>query len=411
MTGRPSLMPVAEALRRIEADLPLMPAESIAIDQALGRVLAEDVVARVTQPPVSVSAMDGYAVRAEDVAKVPITLQQIGEAPAGHAFAGDVGAGETVRIFTGGPMPKGADAIVIQEDTEVPEAGRIVIKESVQSGHYVRQAGLDFRVGETLLKAGTQLNARTIGLCAAMNVPWVMVRRRPRIAILATGDEIVRPGEPLAESQIVSSNALALAAMIRTAGGDAIDLGIAKDNEASLRTMVAGVKGADMLVTLGGASVGDHDLVQSVLGDEGLEIDFWRIAMRPGKPLMFGKIKDIPMMGMPGNPVSSLVCGLIFLRPALRAMLGIEGEDQQLSRARLAADLPANDQRQDYLRAAFVSGPDGIPVVEAFGKQDSSMLSLLARSDCLVIRPPHAPPAKAGDEVEILQLHDNFLSA
>jgi molybdopterin molybdotransferase len=239
-----------------------------------------------------------------------------------------------------------------------------------------------------------------------MNVPWVMVRRRPKIALLATGDEIVRPGEPLAANQIVSSNALALAALVKAGGGEAIDLGIAKDNEASLKAMAAGARGADMLVTLGGASVGDHDLVQSVLGEQGLEIDFWRIAMRPGKPLMFGRINDSAMMGMPGNPVSSLVCGLIFLRPAIRAMLGIATPDENLGRARLAEALPANDRRQDYLRAEFQPGNgDGAFLVKPFGKQDSSMLSLLARSDCLVIRPPYAKPAKVGDDVEIIHLN------
>lgn len=406
MNRPPDLMPVADALARILSELPLMPAESVALDQAHGRVLAEDIRARVTQPPIAMSAMDGYAVRAEDVQSVPVTLRQIGEAPAGHGFDGEVCAGETVRIFTGGPMPSGADAVVIQEDTEVPVAGEILIKESSETGRYVRPAGLDFTAGQVLIEAGQVMNARTVGLAAAMNVPWVMVRRRPKIALLATGDEIVRPGEPLAANQIVSSNALALAALIRAGGGESIDLGIANDNEASLKAMVVGAQGADMLVTLGGASVGDHDLVQSVLGEQGLEIDFWRIAMRPGKPLMFGRINNSAMLGMPGNPVSSLVCGLIFLRPAIRAMLGIATPDANIGRARLADALPANDRRQDYLRAEFLpEDSDGGLLVKPFGKQDSSMLSLLARSDCLVVRPPHAEPANAGDEVEIIHLN------
>ncbi len=410
MPEQSNLIPVVEALERILKQLPLMPAESIAIDHAHGRVLAADVVARVTQPPFAVSAMDGYAVRAADVAGVPVSLKQIGEAPAGHGFDGGVGSGECVRIFTGGRLPDGTDAIVIQEDTEVMADGGVVMNTVVPEGHYVRPAGLDFNTGEVGLSAGTVLNARDIGLAAAMNTPWVTVRRRPRVALLATGDEIVRPGEPMGADQIVSSNSLALAALVRASGGEAIDLGIAEDNEASLRAMAAGARGADILVTLGGASVGDHDLVQSVLGDQGLEVDFWRIAMRPGKPLMFGKIGDIVMLGLPGNPVSSLVCGLIYLRPAIRTMLQISGDDRQQATGRLTTALPANDQRQDYLRAKLEYDGDGTPLVTPFGKQDSSMLSLLSRSDCLAIRPAHAAAAAAGTEIEIILLGDGMVS-
>ncbi|MBT7663515.1 MAG: molybdopterin molybdotransferase MoeA, partial [Rhodospirillaceae bacterium] len=236
------------------------------------------------------------------------------------------------------------------------------------------------------------------------NVPWLTVTRRPRIALLATGDEIVRPGEPVGPNQIISSNTIALMGLIKAAGGEAIDLGIASDDEDSLRALASGARGADMLVTLGGASVGDHDLVRKVLGQDGLELNFWRIAMRPGKPLIFGQIGETPMMGMPGNPVSSLVCGIVYLRPAIRAMLGLDPHAVSQT-ARLSQDLAANDQRQDYLRANSSVNEDGNLVVTPFVKQDSSMLSRLAQADCLVIRPPHAPAAKAGERVEILPLN------
>ena len=268
--------------------------------------------------------MDGYAVRAVDVDNLPADLAVVGYAPAGHAFDGSVGPGEAVRIFTGAPLPDGADTIVIQENTEQTGETVRVIEGEAPVGRFVRPAGLDFASGDTLLKAGKVLTARDIGLAAAMNVPWLMVRRKPRISILATGDEIVMPGDPVGRDQIVSSNALSLSAFVSAEGGDPLNLGIAPDEEDGLRALASGASGSDILVTTGGASVGDHDLVQSVLGDIGLEVDFWRIAMRPGKPLMFGKIGDTFLIGLPGNPVSSLVCAIIFLAPALRTLLGMK---------------------------------------------------------------------------------------
>jgi molybdopterin molybdotransferase len=397
---------VEEARSRILAKVGLMPTETISIAEAHNRVLAEDVIARVTQPPNDVSAMDGYAVRAADVADVPARLKVVGESAAGKAFDGDTGPRQAVRIFTGAPVPAGADTIVIQEDTE-RDGDTITVLQGAGAGTYVRPAGLDFSAGEVGLRAGRRLTARDIGLAAAMNVPWFSVRRKPRIALLATGDEIVRPGDPLGPDQIVSSNTLALAGLIRASGAEAIDLGIATDDETSLRSMAAGARGADMLITLGGASVGDRDLIRSVLGEEGLEIDFWRIAMRPGKPLIWGRISDIPMLGLPGNPVSSLVCGLVYLRPAIGRMLGLtDDESSDFSRAVLGTDLAANDQRQDYLRATIERGKNGEIIATPFGKQDSSMLSRLARSDCLILRSPHAPPAQKGDEVTIIRLSE-----
>jgi molybdopterin molybdotransferase len=268
------------------------------------------------------------------------------------------------------------------------------------SGHHIRPAGLDFRTGEVGLEAGRVLSARDLGLAAAMNVPWLRVRRRPRVAILATGDELVMPGEPLAANQIVSSNNVALAAFVRAQGG-------VRDDADSLRALAAAAAGSDLLLTIGGASVGDHDLVQSVLGDkalgdQGLEVDFWRIAMRPGKPLIFGQIGDIPLIGLPGNPVSALVCGLVFVKPAMAALQGFADSGQATSSALLASDLPENDQRQDYLRARLERNGDGEWLAQPFGKQDSSMLSRLAQADCLIIRPPFAAAAAAGSRVEII---------
>ncbi len=397
------MISVQDARARILAKLAPMPAETVGLERALGRTLAEDVVARLDQPPVDVSAMDGWAVRSADVAKVPASLRAIGEAPAGEAYDGVVGTGEAVRIFTGGPVPAGADAVVMQEDTSL-DGDRVTVRESAAAGAYIRLAGLDFRAGDVGIAAGRTLTARDVGLAAAMNVPWLAVRRRPLVALLATGDELVRPGEPIGRSQIVSSNRLAMAALVAGCGGRSVDLGIALDSRDSLQSMVEGAKGADLLVTLGGASVGDHDLVQSVLGQRGLDIDFWRIAMRPGKPLMFGSIDGTPMLGLPGNPVSALVCGLIFLRPALAAMLGQDSSTEPAARALLGAALDENDRREDYLRARLGRDESGNLIATPFERQDSSMLSYLAHADCLIVRAPHAPPAARGDPVRIIPL-------
>ncbi len=398
------MISVAEARRRILEPLAPTGIETVGLADALGRVLAEDVRARVTQPPVAVSAMDGYAVRAEDVARTPATLRQVGEAPAGGAYEGVVGPGETVRIFTGGPVPRGADAIVIQEDAEA-DGGRIIVKDGATQGTYIRPAGLDFSTGDVGLKSGQILGARDVALAASMNCPWLRVRRKPHVAVLATGDELVMPGEPLGPNQIVSSNNVGLRAFVEASGGDPMDLGIALDTEDSLKTLAAGAKGADMLVTIGGASVGDHDLVRSVLGDVGLEVDFWRIAMRPGKPLMFGRLGDTAMLGLPGNPVSALVCGLIFLRPAIAKMLGLGETPVRYGKAELGRNVPGNDRREDYLRATLARDASGALVATPFEIQDSSMLSRLARADCLIVRAPRAPAAPKGTPVDIIPLN------
>ncbi|HYB10116.1 MAG TPA: gephyrin-like molybdotransferase Glp [Alphaproteobacteria bacterium] len=397
------MLSVEEALARILAVFSPLAAEQVSVADALGRVLAEDVIARVTQPPVAVSAMDGYAVRAADVAKVPAALQVVGVAPAGGAYDAILEPGQAVRILTGGPVPAGAETIVIQENVEV--AGTTIkVLEGAEAGRFIRPAGLDFRSGDVGIAAGRRLGARDVGLAAAMNVPWISVHRRPRVAVLATGNEIVMPGDPLGPNQIVSSNALALMSAIAAWGGEPINLGIAQDTRESLQALAAGAKGADLLVTTGGASVGDHDLVQSALAERGLAVDFWKIAMRPGKPLIFGRLGDTPLLGFPGNPVSSMVCAIIFLRPALDRMLGLEGLAELPVSARLGRDLDSNDGRQDYLRSRVARAPDGELVATPFDVQDSSMLSRLAQADCLVIRPPRAPAAKAGQRVPVILL-------
>jgi molybdopterin molybdotransferase len=392
---------VEEALSRLLAPLETLPLEQISIVDALGRVLAEDLAARRTQPPFAVSAMDGYAVRAEDLATVPVELRIVAEVPAGAGFGGHVGAGEAARIFTGAPTPAGTDTIVIQEDTQ-RDGEHVRVLEGAARGRYVRRAGLDFAEGDVLLRAGRRLTARDIGLAAAMNRPWLFVHRRPRVGILSTGDEIVMPGDPIGPHQIVSSNSLSLAAFVAACGGIPVSVGNAPDDPAALRQVAAATRGVDLLVTTGGASVGEHDLVRDVLGADGLELDFWQIAMRPGKPLMVGRYRGTPMVGLPGNPVSTLVCALLFLQPALDRLSGAASAEEAPPTARLGTALPKNDRRQDYLRSKLAQAADGMLEVFPFEVQDSSMMRLLSAADCLVVRPPHAPAIAAGATVPIV---------
>jgi molybdopterin molybdotransferase len=401
-----SMLSVDDALARVlDAAMPLVGVETVALAEANGRTLAQELSARRTQPPFPASAMDGYAVRAADV--VPgMPLRLIGIAAAGHAFAGTVGAGEAVRIFTGAPVPAGADAVLIQEVTDATDTG-VTPRETVTAGRFVRPAGLDFRTGETMLAAGRRLDPRAIALIAAMGHPTVTVRCRPVVAVLATGDELVRPGEDARPDQIVASNVYAIAGMAQAAGGSPVDLGIATDDFAALERGIAAAEaaGADVLVTLGGASVGDHDLVQSALTRRGMELGFWRIAMRPGKPLIFGRLGGMRILGLPGNPVSSIVCARLFLVPLLRALQGDPGAAADITEpAILGADVAANDARQDYVRATLEPGPDGMARVIPFARQDSSMLALLMQADCLLVRAAHAPAAAAGQDCRIVRL-------
>lgn len=399
------MLSVEQALERILGAMAPLPAEQISVADGLGRVLAQDIVARRTQPPAAMSAMDGYAVRARDVAEVPAKLNIVGQAPAGGAWQGSLGEGEAVRIFTGGPVPDGADTVIMQENTEAGD-GTVTVLTGAPKGRFVRPAGLDFSEGDVLLGAGCLLTARGVALAAAMNTPWIMVHRRPRVAILVTGDEVVMPGDPMKPNQIVSSNSLGMAAMVRVFGGEPCMLGIAPDDREALASMAAGARGADLLLTSGGASVGDHDLVQSVLGEIGFELGFWKIAMRPGKPLIFGHVGDTPVLGLPGNPVSALVCSMLFLRPALARMQGMDanGGDKYRIIARLAEPLAENDERQDYLRGGLASDEQGESVVTPFTQQDSSMLNMLAHADCLIVRPPQAPALAAGERVPVIPI-------
>lgn len=398
------MISVEEARDRILQALAPGAAETVPLAAAAGRVSARPVHARLTQPPADVSAMDGYAVRTADATEGAV-LRVVGSAPAGHPFAGGVGAGEAVRIFTGAFVPEGADAVLLQEDAEAAE-GRVRVGESVRAGRWIRRRGLDFEEGEALLPAGRRLTARDVGLAAAANHPWLHVHRRPRIGILATGDEIALPGEPIPPGGIVSSNAHALAALARAGGGEPAVLPIAPDDSAAIAEAAKAARTCDLLVTTGGASVGEHDLVRAALGPEGFALDFWRIAMRPGKPLIWGRLGQTPLLGLPGNPVSALVCGVVFLLPALRRLSGLPGAPPRTIRVRLGAALPANDRRFDFLRARLEADSRGETVALPFPVQDSSMLKLLAQADALVLRPPHAPPAAVGEAADAIPLAD-----
>jgi molybdopterin molybdotransferase len=400
-----ALMSVAEALARVLEGAAPLPPESAALNDAHGRVLAADVVSLRTQPPADLSAMDGYAVRAADVAKVPVTLEIVGEVAAGHPFEGQVNKGQAARIFTGGVVPPGADTIVIQENTK-REGASVIVSSPAPSGKHIRRAGLDFAHGQALLPRGRRLTERDLMLAAAMSHPTVAVHRRPRVAVLGTGDELKPPGSKLAPGEIIYSNGFALLAMARAEGAEVIDLGVVADR---LEDTVAAIRqaraqNADILLTSGGASVGDYDLVQKALTAEGLVLSFWKVAMRPGRPLMHGRLGEMHVLGVPGNPVSAFVCSLLYLIPLIRRLSGRRDIKLEIESAMLGVDLPANDERADYLRSALARTPDGILLASPFPTQDSSMIAALAKADCLVIREPYAPPARAGSACAILKL-------
>jgi molybdopterin molybdotransferase len=381
---------------------PLEP-ERVPLEQARGRVLAEDIAAHLTQPPFDASAMDGYAVRAADVAMLPATLRLIGEALAGRGFDGEVGQGEAVRIFTGAPVPRGADTIVIQENTEAAP-GVVTVKEAAPRRH-IRPRGQDFTKGEVLLRAGSRLGPRELMLAAAMNHAELPVRRKPKVAILATGDEVVPPGTALDRDQIVSSVPAGLAALIDAQGGEPMSLGIAQDTAESLVTLARTGRAADILVTVGGASVGERDLVSAALRSEGMELDFWKIAMRPGKPLLYGRLGNQRVLGVPGNPVAALICGLVFLVPMLHRLLGLREDARGPHEAVLRQALEANGPRQHYMRAtsAWQAGERRVAPLPA---QDSSLMADFARADCLIVRSPDAPALALGARVTIIPLDD-----
>jgi molybdopterin molybdotransferase len=396
------MLSVEEARARIFAGLSPVGAEVVSLAEAWGRVLAVAVDARLTQPPADVSAMDGYAVRAADAAE-GARLRVVGAAPAGRPFDGTLKWGEAVRIFTGSVIPPGADSVLLQENATA-EADAVLVGQAPAAGQHIRRKGQDFAAGDMVLSPGRRLGAREIGLAAAANHPWLTVHRRPRVAILSTGDEIFMPGDRVSAGGIVSSNAHVLAGVVRAAGGEPVMLPLAGDSVAAIADAAAQAGGADILVTTGGASVGDHDLVQAGLSERGFVLDFWKIAMRPGKPMIFGRLEGIPVLGLPGNPVSAFVCAVLFLLPALARLAGLPEAAPPTEMAVLGAKLRANDVRADHLRATLQRGPAGEWIATPFERQDSALQTVLARAEALILRPPFAEAAEAGTPVPIIRL-------
>ena len=460
----PPLLPVDQALARILEGLPRTAIEHLPLERAHGRILAAPLASRLTLPEQDVSAMDGYAVNAADCHALisannseqgQITLTRIGESAAGHPWAGRLGSGEAVRIFTGAVVPDGADTIILQEDVTASaeqDGASIILTEAPITGRFIRTAGLDVKAGTQILPAGTPLSARALALALSTGHAEAAFYARPRVGILSTGDELVSPGETPGPGQIISSNAAFLAAFVAACGAIAVPLGIARDQPGAMLASVRSVRDVrsaketrdtqdtqdaqdaqsgqggqggqdahatngplDLIVTTGGASVGVHDHIVSDLEATNTEtgtetgtspksaLDFWKIAMRPGKPLIYGRVDGIPLLGLPGNPVSSAVCALIFLRPSILHMAG-GAPDETLLTARLATPLPANDQRQDYLRARLSHDGDDLPLITPFDRQDSSMISVLSRSDALLVRPPFDPARAIGDLVTALPI-------
>ena len=397
------LLSVDEALARILAGADPLSAEPTPLLEATQRVLAEDVRATLTQPPFDASAMDGYAARAADLAILPARLQLIGESRAGQAFAGLVGPGECARIFTGAPVPAGVDAVVIQENATL-NGNTITVAEGTVDFDHIRPRGGDFTENQVLLSSGRVLDARAILLAAAMGHGTLAVRRKPVVAILATGDELVEPGIQPGPDQIVSSNPYGLAAMIAAAGAQPRLLGIAADTRAALEAKIAAAADADILLTTGGASVGDHDLVGPVLRSRGMDLDFWKIAMRPGKPMLFGRLGAQRVLGLPGNPVAAMVCARVFLLPLIDRLLGRQVSDVAPLRAQLTTATGKNGPRQHYMRAVTSRDASGKLHVTLQPSQDSSLVRLLAASNALVVRMPNDPALPAGAEVDVLPL-------
>jgi molybdopterin molybdotransferase len=396
------MLSVEEARTRILAGLTPVGAEIASLAEAGGRVLAGPVSARLTQPPADVSAMDGYALRAKDGA-AGSRLRVIGTAQAGHPFDGIVGAGDAVRLFTGSVIPAGADTVLLQEDA-AEEGGMLRVVEAPALRQHIRPQGQDFGRGDVLLTPGRRLSARDIGLAAAANHPFLPVYRKPRVAILATGDEISLPGEPIGAGGIVSSNSHLLATLVRAAGGEATILPIARDTLPAIAGAAGMIGGADLLVTTGGASVGDHDLVQAGLAQAGFVLDFWKIAMRPGKPMIHGHLGPVPVLGLPGNPVSTFVCATLFLVPAIAVLSGCTEAAPPTETALLGAAVRANDRRADHLRATLRHDASGRLIATPFERQDSGLLRALAHADALILRAPHAEALAAGAPVSVIKL-------
>ncbi|MEM7068186.1 MAG: gephyrin-like molybdotransferase Glp [Pseudomonadota bacterium] len=403
------LIPAEDALQIVLADVSALEAETVDLKGANNRILASDLSALRTQPPFDASAMDGYAVRQVDIANLPATLKLIGQSRAGEQYLGNLGSGEAVRIFTGAVVPNGADSIIIQENTEA-SGESVTVLQGVEKGRFIRKAGLDFKEGEVLLKAGDMLTSSRLALAASMNHAKVPVVRKPTVALLSTGDELVMPGHATGPGQIIASNTFGLAASIENTGGRLIDLGLVADTSEALKNTFGSAieQGADVIVTTGGASVGDHDLVLPSAKALGFEFEITKIAMRPGKPFLFGKLKmaerTIYLTGLAGNPVSSLVAYNVFVRPLIQTLGGGRGDAIAMQQAILGRDLPENDERAEFMRAVLAKSENGKLIATPFTSQDSSMLANLVRANCLLYRPVNAPTAKAGDPCQIVPI-------
>lgn len=403
-----SLLSVADAQDRLVAKGRLMATETLPLDLCSNRIAAKNISAEITQPPFAASAMDGYALIHSDCSSLPSSLDVVGESSAGHPFQGKLTSGQAVRIFTGAVVPEGADAIAIQEDCDRLDDTTVSVREVYKPGKFIRAAGYDFHEGEELVSKGTALNYRHLALLASMNVGSIEVLKKPKVAIIATGDELVFPGEALADGQIISSIPFGMKELLNQAGADAHCLGIAKDNLKSLDELIQKAKAPennfDIIVTIGGASVGDHDLVQEALKQAGMELDFWRIAMRPGKPLMVGSLGEQNIVGVPGNPVSALICADMFVVPLIRSMLGSSSAIKPTKTAILKNEISSNGERKHYMRGFYWLDEKGQLRVECLENQDSSLQATFAFSNCLIVREPHSPAAGEGEFVTIHML-------
>jgi molybdopterin molybdotransferase len=401
--AKPALLPVEEALARVLDGARLLSEEHVPLRMATGRVLAQPLAALRTQPPFDTSSMDGYAVTANGASAPGTAFRLIGESAAGRPFAGTLSRLDTVRIFTGARLPQGATSVIAQEDA-TREGDMVLFDVEPRPNRFVRRAGMDFREGEVLMEAGMRLRPTDIALAAAMGHAELPVAGRPRVGVLSTGDELARPGEAQPDD-IITSNLYGLLAMIEQEGGEAVDLGIARDSPEALAQAVERARRArlDVFVSLGGASVGDHDLIRPVFTEHGMVLDFWRMAMRPGRPMLAGRFGAMRFLGLPGNPVSAMVCGTLFLTPLLRSLQGMRDPGHRSETARLSEPMAANDERQDYVRGTLADGPQGLATAP-YPVQDSSMLRVFSAADCLIVRAPHAPAAAAGERVEIIRL-------
>ncbi|GJL94489.1 MAG: molybdopterin molybdenumtransferase MoeA [Hyphococcus sp.] len=397
------MLSVDEAIHATLKDANALGVERVPLTALPGRVAASDVIARITQPPFSASAMDGYAVRFQDAQK-NARLKLVGETPAGSMSSSSVNEGEAVRIFTGAPVPDGANHVVIQEDTK-REGDEVLITEAQDRARNIRQAGVDFHEGDVLVQAGDVLHEIHGAIIAAANIPEVEVLRRPRVVVFSNGDELKEPGTDLQFGQIINSNHYALCAMINKWGGQAVYIGRAPDDRAAVKSFFEKAEGADIIVPVGGASVGDYDFVKSAFDDAGGKLVFEKIAVRPGKPTWFGQLGNAKVLGLPGNPASAIVCAALFIQPLVRRLAGFpQGASLSLRKARLAEDLGANGGREAFLRAAMTTGQDGALMVSSAPNQDSSLLLPFGKANVLIRRLANAPSAQKGDEIDIVQL-------